>query len=508
MTFRLLGALALTTAGFALAPQAQAQAKPAPGSEPVSSHLDTLLIDWQADFGPSWHVATNPLTGTAELLFGGTASAGFEPNINNEAEWFQLARHWVGQTKAMHGVETTDLVDERFVFLPLAQVNTTDKVTVALDQYVDGIRVEDGRVNVLFSYAGEMLSLHSTAAPSFESRSTKPTIDGKLASRYAVGAFVMEQEMDPTTVSSPKLAFVHVDDQEARRWTLAWQIDVQLTGNDVTPVGHLYSIDAHTGQVLKTSETVHFYDVNGTVSTLATPGTSADRAANPPVQMPMSNVRVTGSGGAGTVISDENGNFNFPGINTPIDITVEYRGDFVNANNDQGADYITTFNNVQPNSNASLLMNSAPTEFVTAQANAYVGTNNLREWIQSRIPGDATMDFTGPANCNLDSSCNAYFDGVSTNYYNAAGSCNNTAFSVIVSHEIGHWLNVLYGTGNGNDGMGEGNADVFALYQYDEPVNGHFFFTNGGFVRTGNNTRQFCGDANPGCYGQVHTDGE
>ena len=93
------------------------------------------------------------------------------------------------------------------------------------------------------------------------------------------------------------------------------------------------------------------------------------------------------------------------------------------------------------------------------------------------------------------------------------GSCNNTAFSAVVAHEMGHWLNERYGTGNGsipggNNGMGEGNADVFALYSGDDPINGRFFFTSGGFVRTGLNNRQYCGDGNQGCYNQVHADGE
>ncbi|MCP5021719.1 MAG: hypothetical protein GY930_08060 [bacterium] len=506
MTYRFLGALALSTASLAFAPLALAQAKSVPGTQSASSHLDSLLIDWQADFGPSWHVATNPKTGTAELLYGGRASVGFEPNINNEKAWFRLARHWVGQTRGMHGVHATDLVDERFVFLPLAQVNTTDKVTVALDQIVDGVSVEDGRVNVLFAYNGDLLSLHSTAAPGFEDRSTKASLQGKDAVRAGIAAFVAEQKMAPTHVGEPTLVFAHVDDQETRRWTLSWQVDVQLTGNDVTPVGHLYTVDAHTGAILKTAESVHFFDVNGTIATMATPGTSADRTANPPVQIPVPHLRVTSS--AGTVYTDENGAFNFPGVNTPLDITVEYLGNFANSNNDQGADYTTTFSAVAANSNPTLIMNSSPTEFVTAQANAYLSTGTLRDWIRDRIPGDATADFLAPANCNIDSSCNAYFNGSSTNYYNKAGSCNNTAYSVIVAHELGHWLNVRYGTGNGNDGMGEGNADIFALYQYDDAINGRYFFTNGGYVRTGNNTRQFCGDNNPGCYGQVHNDGE
>jgi hypothetical protein len=77
----------------------------------------------------------------------------------------------------------------------------------------------------------------------------------------------------------------------------------------------------------------------------------------------------------------------------------------------------------------------------------------------------------------------------------------------VITHEMGHWYNVLYGTGNGSDGIGEGNADVFSLYIDNTPQLG-LGFQGGGPLRSGNNLRQFCGDANPGCYGQVHADGE
>lgn len=80
----------------------------------------------------------------------------------------------------------------------------------------------------------------------------------------------------------------------------------------------------------------------------------------------------------------------------------------------------------------------------------------------------------------------------------------------MVHHENGHWLNDLYGSGNGPDGFGEGNADNFATYLNDSPVVGEDFLCVGAgcYIRTGTNLKQFCGDANPGCYGEVHSDGE
>jgi len=46
------------------------------------------------------------------------------------------------------------------------------------------------------------------------------------------------------------------------------------------------------------------------------------------------------------------------------------------------------------------------------------------------------------------------------------------------------------------------------MYNLDEAIVGRNFCGIGCHVRDGENTRQFCGDSNPGCYGQVHADGE
>ena len=123
-------------------------------------------------------------------------------------------------------------------------------------------------------------------------------------------------------------------------------------------------------------------------------------------------------------------------------------------------------------------------------------------------PTDATADLRFLSNANLAQTCNAYFNGNSVNYFLAGSGCPNTAYSTIISHEMGHWMNVLYGTGNGPDGMGEGNADVFALYLYDTNIVAQDFFAVGSPIRDGLNTRQFCGDCCGSCNGGVHSSGE
>ena len=445
-------------------------------------------------------------TGTLELLFGGSAPPSFEPDTSIDAHWFELGRKWVRETEAMHGVAADELVDKRVFFLPLAQGNTTDKITVRFDQVVAGLPVEGGRINALFTTDGKLLSLQSTGAPEVEAGDPRPYFDAGAASLIAREVFRREHRADPDHFGAPELLFARIDEGEGRRWPLAWQIDVQRLGDGSEPIGTRYTIDAHSREILRRDANVHHLDVTGTVVSFATPGVEADHSGNPPQQFPMPYMQVTSS--AGTVLTDAAGNFTFPGVNTPLSVTVRYEGTFADVNNNAGGNYQLTAQNLQPNQPNTIVMNPAPNQFTTAQANTFRWINELRDWVRSVFPNDPTADFLADAQVNVNQSCNAFFTGNSTTYFIAGGGCNNTAYSSVVAHEMGHWLNVLYGTGNGSDGMGEGNADVFSMYMLDEPMIAPYFFTNGNPIRTGLNSRQFCGDQNPGCHGGTHNNGE
>lgn len=505
VAFGALAAIASTHAS-AQAPSIGSNASLQTSAAAATSSPDLLLAAWNRDHGPNWRLLTTRGTGMLEMLHGGNAAPPFEPNTNREQDWFDLARFWIGETYAMHGVEDAELQNPQFRYLPLAQSNTTDKITVRFEQMIEGVPVEQSAINVLFDTSGRLLSIHTTAAPSLSNPGVKPVINAGFANLVAADAFKRQHGFEPTFEGNERLVHAWIDTGEVRTWELAWQTEVKYEAEGEATLGRMYTIDALGRNILKSESTVHNFDVFGTVSSNASPGTSADSASNPPTPLVMPRVRITSS--AGTVETDRDGNFNIVGVNTPVNLTVSYFGQFTDVNNEAGADYTVTFPNVQPNQQNNLLMNPNPTQLVTAQANAQLHINTLRDFIRDRFPTDPTADFRATARVNINQNCNATFSGNQVNFYTAGGGCNNTAFSAVVVHEMGHWLNSRYGTGNGNDGMGEGNADVFALYVYDDPVMGRGFSTNGGAVRNGNNNRQFCGDNNPSCHGGVHNNGE
>jgi hypothetical protein len=123
-------------------------------------------------------------------------------------------------------------------------------------------------------------------------------------------------------------------------------------------------------------------------------------------------------------------------------------------------------------------------------------------------PTDNKPDFQALAIVNENSQCNAFYNGGSINFFIAAGGCPNTAYSTVIGHELGHWYNDRYGSGNGADGFGEGQADVWAIYSADNRYVARDFYGPNTYIRDGGNTTPYCGQCGAGCYGEVHADGQ
>jgi len=468
----------------------------------AQTQIDAALTQWREQHGAGWRVDIDEGTGYAEFLFGAKVPSEAAPR--SELEWFLAAREALSAAQALHGVELATLLESRSAFLPLGTVGSSDKMTLRFRQEVNGVPVEGGAVNVLFDMRGSLLSVQTRALPAIADMDTRASITSDAASFYASEAFEQSERRTGVVQAEPRLVIAQVEQPESRIGVLAWRVDV-LSELDGDAVGYTYFVDAKTGRIAQRENLVHHFDVGGTVYTMATPGSYPDSGTNPPVQQPMKYARLTSS--AGTVTTDANGAFNFVGATGPLNITCTYDGTFNNVTNTAGSDYSLVFNAATGTGN-SIVLNNAPSALVTAQSNIFQACNELRDFIRSVNPTDATGDLVYTANANIASTCNAFFNGSSINFYQAGGGCVNTGFSNVVYHEAGHWLNVLYGTGNGSDGMGEGNADIYAMYLQDDPIIGHDFFGLGSNVRDGNNTAQFCGDSNPGCQGGVHASGQ
>ncbi len=497
--------LAIAAAAAQLVAQNSSSGSPSNSlpSAPTQPSLNQALEQWREQHGGSWSMFVDSGTGFAEFVYGGSARLGFAPR--SDADWFTAARESLAAARDLHGIEGATLVEHWTQFLPLGMVGTSDKMTVRFRQQVAGVPVDEGWINVLFDSRGTLLSIQTRALPGLVGFDTTPALTSELGGEYALTAFQSEHRLEGQLLHEPELVIAQIESSETRSGVLCWRSEVLWEHPSGEVAGGVYFIDARTGRVAKRDELIHHFDISGNVKSFATPGTAPDIASNPATAQNLKYTRVTS--GAVTTFTDANGNFNLPGVNAPANVTFTYGGSFNNISNQAGSAYSQVVNLTQASGN-NVVLNQPASALVTAQANINIGVNANRDWVRATNPSDSKADFVHTANANIASTCNAFFNGSSINFYQAGGGCVNTAFSTVISHEDGHWLNVIYATGNGSDGMGEGNADMWAMYVWDNPVVGQGFSGGSSFIRTGNNTRQFCGDANPGCYGGVHANGE
>ncbi|MBU3729709.1 MAG: hypothetical protein FGM37_10770 [Phycisphaerales bacterium] len=111
-----------------------------------------------------------------------------------------------------------------------------------------------------------------------------------------------------------------------------------------------------------------------------------------------------------------------------------------------------------------------------------------------------------PINVNIASTCNAFYNGGSINFYRAGGSCNNTAFGTVVHHEYGH--HIVASAGSGQGAYGEGFSDVVAVLVTDNPRLADGFSTCGAGIRRADNNCQYSPTDCSSCGSAIHSCGQ
>ena len=152
-----------------------------------------------------------------------------------------------------------------------------------------------------------------------------------------------------------------------------------------------------------------------------------------------------------------------------------------------------------------------------ADRNTFFHLNQIRRVCKRWLPNLAWLNTVVGARVNIQSTCNAYWDGLTVNFYRSGGGCNNTGeISDVVQHEWGHGID--QNTRGGDGATGEATADIAALHLSHDAHVGPYFTVGGGSVRdldknrrgliTRLNVAAFC-PAGSGPLGrEVHCEGE
>ncbi|MBI3846017.1 MAG: hypothetical protein HY292_15395 [Planctomycetes bacterium] len=277
---------------------------------------------------------------------------------------------------------------------------------------------------------------------------------------------------------------------------LAWKVGVNV---DEPPHHFVGYVDAHDSRIVRSSDEIYYVDVVGHADGRAR--TSNGCSALGVQNLPYVQARVQGGGSA---FADASGNFTIPNAgSSPVNVTLGAVGRWASVHNTRGSE-LSASASFTPGTSSNIRLNpSGSVEFDYAQVDAYVQGTRIHDYIKGITPL-GNFDFQQLLNVNIASSCNAYYNGTSTNYYNAGGGCTNTAFDSVVAHETGHWFDAATG-GITDGGLSEGIGDTQSMYELGLATIGACFFTGGGGIRDGNNGRQWPASE---CGGEVHCLGE
>ena len=488
-----------------------------------SDVLERALADFRDAHGSLWELDAARDGRRAEFVWGGRLAPP-EPATNN-AQLVDCAYFFAALTQPLHGLDTAYLVPDRVTRLPLSLIGSTDKVAVRLRQEKDGVTIERGWITMLMTPTGSMLAMESTGTSGLRPVNTSPTVGDATAMAVATEEYRRETGFDPTEISDPELIILPIWDSATseHRLHLVWSITL-IT--DPALVGYTYKIDAREGLVLQRDDAVHHLDVNGTVKTEVTEGQYPHGNPNSPGRdtHPLVDAAVYWTKGSqnGLTYTDEDGDFTIEGIDMAgedIFVTVGYEGHWCDV--DDLTDGSDDWTDTQVLAAQDVVL-QPPGQLEVAQANAYYWWNEARRRIKLANSADSVPDIArasvrvndgqGSACCPIiPMCCSEVVDCRAT--YNSGGIpflafdrqglfCFNMSFASTVVHEMGHWLNDRYGLGNPPSGMGEAVADTLAMFVTGSPSisPGHKRNNQNDILRSGENSRRYCGNKNTDCY--------
>ncbi|MCK6504870.1 hypothetical protein L6R53_15965 [Myxococcota bacterium] len=264
-------------------------------------------------------------------------------------------------------------------------------------------------------------------------------------------------------------------------YRLAWEVRTET----MTPRGRWVSfVDAKTGELLWVYNEVRY--VAGTLL-----GSHDLRTVNGEyASSPLPRLELVGDAGDSTSTADD-GSYDLAASSSA---TASLEGSRVRVVNQAGAEAEVSFSGDFTWTDADAHQ---------AEIDTYVFLHQVLEWRDVYAPEVSTGGRL-TSNVNLNSTCNAYFDG-SVNFYQEGGGCNNTGRIADVNHhEWGHGFHYYSLTAGAFDGsMSEGIGDVTAFLQSGDNILAPYFMTNGSGIRDVAPNRVYPDDV----VGEVHTDG-
>ncbi len=322
---------------------------------------------------------------------------------------------------------------------------------------------------------GRLLHTRERSLPT-EVDTTTASVTPEAAIDAAKSAAGVEFAGGQLVVDDPKLE-IFVSPNLAGR--LAWTVRLE-SADMAQPAARRYWVSASgEPEVLNWESEIyhtHFGTVSGNLWTESPLGSTANMGLR------HLEVRRSGAGGGGMATTALDGRYGFTSGMGVADLKATLAGDFSVVQNMGGP--VMTEAKSNDHKTASDLNFGASNEPTLAQVTAYHWTNVAHDMAQDILDpaSDAVNLEKLTTRVNINSSCNAFWNGNSINFFKSGGSCPNTAYSDVVLHEYGHGVD--HAKGNILDGgYSEGFGDAMALLGTRQSCLGRDFFGSGTCLR-------------------------
>ncbi len=242
--------------------------------------------------------------------------------------------------------------------------------------------------------------------------------------------------------------------------TLAWKFVMRVPGEPGTWVG---MVDAHSGAILALYDDNKYAQVKGGVYPESADGICPSGCEQPNFPMPFADVTIGGSPQTANTM----GMFDCSPAGSIATTTLN--GPYVYVHDNCGAisESVTCDEDLdlRTSGGADCAVPDGSSAGNTHSArSSFYSINRAKETARFWLPSNSWLQSKLTDNVNINSTCNAYWDGA-VNFYKSGGGCRNTAeIAGVVLHEWGHGFD--QNDGGGYDNPSEAYADV-SDYMYD-----------------------------------------
>lgn len=351
-----------------------------------------------------------------------------------------------------------------------------DLIQIHAQRRVNGVPVKDSYLTAVINHGNLVLlgatnwaDVHVNTVPSIDRWAARAVADEHLAG-LASGEYWTKDSLILVPMSTGS-ALETMAIGSGLDYRLAWSIHPHISGQ----YGRWQAlVDAHSGELLAFEDTNHYAStrtVVGGVYPLANDGTGPEGTEQSGWPMPYADVSVGGQ----SLFTDSGGNLL---ACVDGDVTTTLSGRYLVMNDSCGAISETSATDldlgVSGGIDCTVPAGSTSTGNTHASRSGFYEMTRIVEMAQAQLPDNTWLRQPLTSNMNLNSTCNAFWNG-NVNFYRSGGGCTNTGeIAGVYDHEWGHGLDDNDVTGSIAN-PGEGIADIYASLRLNESCIGRGF---------------------------------